>query len=170
MNPALQRVLRAAALVAALVPTLACGLGDQIQQSAFETSCVSECVVSAERPVCQSYCQCAYRWAQDNGRMSELEGITGNERPMPPVMVDVMAACGSDLYDAAFNRGCTDTCAQTADRAQCERDCACMLRELRGPGPRPDSTRFLVQNLDSDPPTPAGQARMDAAQTVCTQP
>ncbi|MCZ7677961.1 MAG: hypothetical protein M5U28_03935 [Sandaracinaceae bacterium] len=162
------RVLTAAALFAAMLPALACGLGDKIQQSAFEASCVAECVANADRPTCESYCQCTYRWAADNGRMPELERVrVDNTGPMEPVMVDVMVACGSDLYDAAFNRGCVESCAAAADRAQCQTECACMLRELRGPGPRPESTRFLVTNLDQQPPTPAGQARMDAAQAAC---
>lgn len=162
------RVLTAAALFAAMLPALACGLGDKIQQSAFETTCVAECVANADRPTCESYCQCSYRWAADNDRLGDLERVNADDDgPMAPVLVDVMVACGSDLYDAAFNRGCVDTCAQEADRAQCQTECACMLRELRGAGPRPESTRFLVTELDRQPATPAGQARMDAAQAAC---
>lgn len=162
------RVLCALGVLAATVPVLACGLGDRIEQTAFETSCVAECAANADRPTCEGYCQCTYRWARDNGRMAELERVRyDGTGPMPPVMVDVMFACGSDLYDAAFTHGCVEACAEQADRAQCESECACMLRELRGPGARPESTRFLVENLDRQPPTPAGQARMEAAQAAC---
>jgi len=166
-----RRVLAAAVTLVAMVPMLACGLGNQIEESAFNSSCVAECVANADRPVCETYCQCAYRWARESGRMSEVENAEVTPgAPMEPVLVDAMVACGSDLYDAAFTNGCVSGCAETADRAGCERDCACMLRELRGPGPRSESTRFLVENLDQSPPTPAGQARMDAAQAACLAP
>ncbi|HEY8429119.1 MAG TPA: hypothetical protein VIL20_12120 [Sandaracinaceae bacterium] len=163
------RVVRALFVLAATVPILACGFGDRLAQTAFESVCVTECVPNADRPNCESYCGCAFRWAKESGRMPELERAQHYDGtgPMPPVLVDVMVACGSDLYDAAFQRSCVEGCAVEADRAVCETDCACILRELRGSGPRDESTRFLMENM-TDPPTPAGQARLQAAEAACT--
>jgi hypothetical protein len=135
-------------------------------------TCVNECVASVDRALCETYCDCGYRYARDHDRLEELNHTSAPApgQPMPPVLVDLMAECGSDVFDASFSNECVRTCSTDSPAATCTTRCDCLLRELRGPGPRNASTRFLVENLTPNPATPLGQARRDAAQRVCNPP
>lgn len=149
-----------------LALSLACS-ADSLQGAAFEATCVQGCVNDGTlRSECESYCGCGYRWARDNDRLAELERAQ-TPRPgqrMAPVLEDLLSACGGDLWDDNFRRGCVQECAA---EPTCRQDCDCLLRELRGPGPREASTRFLLQNVAVDPPTAAGEARQRSAQAAC---
>ena len=162
-------LIAAVALLPLIVPLLACGaMSDRVNEAAFTASCAAECETTADRGLCETYCGCAYQYAPAHGRIEELNGarVTPGQ-PMPPVIVDVMAECGSAVYDASFRGGCARECASEMDATTCTTQCECVLRELRGSGPTAESTRFLVANLGVTPPTPEGQARMDAAVDVC---
>ena len=162
-------LLAAVALLPLIVALLACGaMGDSFTEGAFTTSCTNECAVTVDRAQCETYCACAYRHAESNGRLEELNRSTFTPgQPMAPVLLDVMGACGSAIYDANFRGSCVRECSTTTDPATCTTRCDCVLREIRGPGPESESTRFLIANIDVTPPTPAGQARMDAAIAAC---
>ncbi len=162
-----RRALRIVLAVLTLVPLLACGsVSDAVTQSAFEASCTSECASGgADRALCATYCSCGYRYARDHGRLDELENVqvVPGQR-MPPVLVDLMAECGSDVWDSNFRRVCVANCEMGP---VCQERCDCFLRELRGPGDRHESTRFLLENVDVEPATEAGNQRFEAAERVC---
>ncbi len=170
-----RRVLFAALLTGAMyVLLLACGGGeiaeafregyDEGFRESFIQECQTECSQSADASACRGYCGCAYTWANDNDRMGELTALGLGSSGNSPVERDLMAACGSDLFDTQFMQSCSAEC---GDDALCVARCTCMLRELRGPGDRGESTMFMMDNLSSEPPTPAGQARIDAATAIC---
>jgi hypothetical protein len=163
--------LAALAFGVLLVPLLACGVGETVTRTAFEATCVNECATSVDRALCQTYCECGYRYARDHEKLSELEHarvVPG--QPMPPVLVELMSACGADIYDSNFRNECVRTCSQEQAAPVCTTRCDCFLRELRGPGARTESTRFLLENVEREPRTPAGQARLDTAERVCIPP
>jgi len=162
----LSRIRRAALPILVAIPILACGLSGAITQAAFVTPCKAQCTAEGADPaICESYCQCSYEYARDNGRLKELENVdVVPGQQMAPVLVDLLAECGSDLWDSNFQRLCVESC---RDGAVCQARCECFLRELRGTGPREASTRFLVENLDVAPPTEAGNRRLEAAEQVC---
>lgn len=162
-----RRALRILLATLTLAPTLACGsLSDSVTEQAFVQTCTTECAGGgADRALCGTYCSCGYQYARDNNRLGELENaqvIPGQQ--MPPVIVDLMAQCGSDLWDSNFRRECVRNCQMGT---VCQERCDCFLRELRGPGDRSESTRFLINNLDVAPATEAGNQRLDAAEQVC---
>lgn len=168
MNRQMRRTLLGGLVVVGAALALACGASGMVEQAAFQASCANECASQgADRALCESYCQCSYQYASSNQRLDELANVqVVPGQAMPPIVNDLMAECGSDLYDSNFRRECNRTCG--ADPS-CATKCDCFLRELRGTGPRNESTRFLFTNLDVTPPTPAGQARLDAAEAVCTR-
>lgn len=150
------------------VPMLACGLVDEMKHEAFTNTCTNECAANGSRASCATYCECTWEWANDNGRMEELERLAqtgGGGSGTAPVQIDAMVACGDSMLDEFFLTGCREGC----EAGDCETQCTCMLGELRGTGDRAESTRFFMENLISDPPTPAGQARLDQATTRCVQ-
>lgn len=161
-----QRALRLVLAILTLVPTLACGLIDTLQERPFVSECTDACAVGGvDRTLCADYCTCGYRYASDNDRLAELENAQATPgQPMPPVLVDLMAECGSDVWDASFTSSCMQSC--EIGQEACRTHCACFLGELRGTGDRRASTRFLVENLEGQP-TEAGNQRMQAAERVC---
>lgn len=160
------RFLRLTLAVLSLAPALACGLSDTITETAFVTSCANECAsAGADHSLCSSYCTCGYGYARDHDRLGELENVqVVPGQQMPPILVDLLAECGSDLWDSNFRRECVANCQMGP---VCQERCECFLRELRGPGDRRASTRFLVENVDVSPATEAGNQRLDAAEQVC---
>lgn len=150
----------------AAVPILACGVTGAVTEAAFVTTCTAECgSAGADRALCESYCQCGYAYARDNDRLDELNNVqVVPGQAMPPVIVDLMSECGSDVWDSNFRRSCMQSC---EEGDACQARCDCFLRELRGPGPRAQSTRFLIENLDVSPPTAAGSERLEAAGRAC---
>lgn len=157
------RVGLAAGLTAAMwLMLMACGSG-AVERSMFSAECEAECSQGVDATVCADYCSCAYDWATENERMDELDAIGATGDGTSPVERELMAACGADLFDHEFLNGCGGDCG--ADQA-CHARCECLLRELRGPGDRGESTLFLLDNL-TPAPTPAGQTRLDAAAAVC---
>lgn len=157
------RVGLAAALTAAMwIMLMACGSG-AAERAMFSANCEAECSQGVDGTICAPYCSCAYDWATENDRMDELEQLGNGGDGSSPVERDLMAACGSDLFDHEFMGGCAADCGTDV---ACRQRCECLLRELRGPGDRGESTLFLMDNLGTET-TPAGQARIDAASAVC---
>lgn len=166
-----RRVMSAVALGAALLATqLACGM-NELTRSAFVQQCENECATGVDRSVCTPYCNCAFDYVKDRPDLQrELEqgatSFTGGAGASA-AMKGMLGACGSDLYDHEFRRSCTEACDPSGADTGCVTRCDCMLRELRGPGPRSESTVWLLDNMSSEPFTPAAQARMESAEQTC---
>jgi hypothetical protein len=130
----------------------------------FVVSCVKECAAQPEdTTMCTDYCGCTFDFGKSQGRLREFGLAESKPAEFAKMQADALVHCGDEIYDVAFKRNFMKECSGP----ECATQAECFLRELRGTGPRDESTRFLVENLDVTPPTAEGEARLNAATVVC---
>ena len=127
----------------------------------FLQGCESACTQGAA--LCSAYCSCMNVRVMRDGQGPHLDELApqGNEALMrDPWFQQAFAACGSDIHDVSFLRGCTSSC------PNCGAYCQCAIDHMRSGMTREEGTAWFLEHIDSTI-TPAGQAALDAAVQAC---
>jgi hypothetical protein len=163
-------VFAVAYIASALVQS---GAGQQRKdfEAGFRSGCVEKCATNAERSTCQAYCDC---------QLSKLLGVPDPDRVISAFknvrsaadlpadqraqLVAASAECTPpELYDASFIASCTSSCSSP----DCPARCRCTLDKLREGMDPAAGTRWLLSNIEKDPPTPEGEAKLADAVAAC---
>jgi hypothetical protein len=169
VTPTTARCAAAAFPVVAALLCLGCDDTDH-ERSEFVIECTNECAANVDREICTPYCECAYGYVQEHPSLqSQIEdGEASFTGASSPEAIGMLAECGSEMYDHKFRSSWVEVCSENAPEEECARDADCVLRELRGPGPREESTRWLLENMGAEP-NAAAQERLQSAQAMCLE-
>lgn len=145
-------------------------------QAEFQTSCVATCQQNHGNPnTCANYCTCQYTELSRGLTTAQVDQMFRDGAPNgvvgPALQARIEAnvgTCGSTVHDEQFMYGCNDTCVNTGAGADvCSAYCGCALAQLRAGMDQPNGTMWMMRNIDVQPPTAEGQARMEAAMATC---
>ncbi len=145
-------------------------------QASFQSSCVATCQQNHGAPqTCMNYCTCQFTELtrgqtpeQIDTMFREGEAGGGVGLALQARIEANVGTCGSTVHDEQFMYGCLETCVQQgASNDVCNAYCGCALAQLRAGMDAPNGTMWMMRNIDVQPPTPEGQARMQAAMATC---
>lgn len=145
-------------------------------ETGFRGNCLTECMAAGgAQPACSSGCDCTltrlYGTRDHVAVVRELMRQVENGGMSPATQQQIEAhsfECAADEYDRNFVAACAEP--DDTNRTQEERTstCQCMLASFRGTMGRGEGTRWMMENLDGETPTPAGTAALERATTACT--
>jgi hypothetical protein len=138
----------------------------------YKSGCMESCgAAGTDKAQCTSFCDCQVSnilsSPDADAFIKRLGGVRSEADIAPELrtrLVEVGAACmPPEVYDANFIKACVGGCSD----AQCQKDCRCILDNLRaGKDPRA-GTAWLMKNVDGNQLTPEGEARTSQAKTAC---
>lgn len=136
---------------------------------------MTRCLHRYDRQLCRDYCACSAGFLEARGLFEALPRIDPLRGSTAEASLELMDACGEELFDAQYRQVFVTSCLaempseEDRFRSLCEGLAACMIRELRGVGEDARDTGWILRNVEAEPPTQEGRARLAAAEEICAR-